>query len=70
MKKSLAVLALAASAASLALVSSSQAQTSRPWMNRTLSPDARAAMVVRQMTRDEKLSLVFGYFASNADHKK
>ena len=43
MKKSLAVLALAASAASLALVSSGQAQPSRPWMNRTLSPDARAA---------------------------
>jgi beta-glucosidase len=38
-------------------------------MNRSLSPDERAALVVREMTQDEKLSLVFGWFATNADWK-
>ncbi len=36
----------------------------KPWMNTTLSPDARAALIVREMTRDEKLTLVFGYFGT------
>jgi len=39
-------------------------------MNAALSPDARAAMLVKQMTRNEKLSLVFGYFATDFPTKK
>ena len=35
------------------------------WSNAALSPDARAAMLVREMTRDGKLTLVFGYFATD-----
>ena len=31
-----------------------------PWMDKTLSPDARAEMVLQQMTLDEKVSLVHG----------
>ena len=31
-----------------------------PWMNKDLSPDQRADMVVAQMTLDEKISLVHG----------
>jgi beta-glucosidase len=31
-----------------------------PWMDRTLTPDQRADLVVRQMTQDEKLQLVHG----------
>src|SRR5260370_39725758 len=31
-----------------------------PWMNRRLSPDARAALVVKEMTLDEKISLLNG----------
>ncbi len=31
-----------------------------PWMNASLSPDERAAMVVREMTLDEKISLLHG----------
>src|ERR1051326_8544462 len=31
-----------------------------PWMNPGLSPDQRAAMVVREMTMDEKISLLHG----------
>lgn len=31
-----------------------------PWMDRSLSPDTRADMVLAQMTLDEKISLVHG----------
>jgi|CZKY01.1.fsa_nt_gi beta-glucosidase len=31
-----------------------------PWMNASLSPDERAAMVVKEMTIDEKISLLHG----------
>src|SRR5579872_4296828 len=31
-----------------------------PWMNRTLSPDARADLVIAQMTLDDKILLVHG----------
>ena len=37
------------------------ASTRPPWMNPTLGPDSRAALVVQQMTRVEKLSMVFGW---------
>jgi beta-glucosidase len=33
---------------------------SRPWMNRSLSPDERADLVLKEMTLDEKLSLLHG----------
>src|SRR6476646_6740858 len=32
----------------------------QPWMNTKLSPDERAAMVVKEMTLDEKISLLHG----------
>ena len=32
----------------------------RPWMNTTLSPEARAELVLKQMTLDEKLALLHG----------
>ncbi len=31
-----------------------------PWMNKSLSPDQRAALVLKEMTLDEKLSLLHG----------
>src|SRR3974390_1068461 len=31
-----------------------------PWMNKSLSPDERAEMVLKQMTLDEKISLLHG----------
>ncbi len=34
--------------------------SSPPWMDRSLSPDQRADMVVKQMTLDEKIQLVHG----------
>jgi beta-glucosidase len=33
---------------------------SAPWMNRSLSPDDRAALVMKEMTLDEKISLLHG----------
>ncbi|CAN5417942.1 beta-glucosidase [soil metagenome] len=41
------------------------AVSAKPWMNTKLSPDQRADLVVAQMTQDEKLTLVFGFFGSN-----
>jgi len=35
-------------------------QSSQPWMNSKLSPDERAAMVLKEMTLDEKISLLHG----------
>ena len=39
----------------------SAALPDRPWLNRALSPEARARAAVAAMTLDEKLRLVFGY---------
>jgi beta-glucosidase len=61
-------IALAASAAMM--IPSAISAQMQPWQNRSLSPDERAAMIVRQMTQDEKLTLVFGYFASDWQGKK
>ena len=35
-------------------------QSSQPWMNSKLSPDERSAMVLKEMTLDEKISLLHG----------
>jgi beta-glucosidase len=45
-----------------ALLSSAGAQSgaAHPWMNTSLSPDERASMVVKEMTLDEKISLLHG----------
>jgi beta-glucosidase len=60
---------LAATVAGLAFTASASVQAqsagTQPWANRALSADQRAALVVQQMTREEKLGLVFGYFASD-----
>src|SRR5580704_9617581 len=36
-----------------------------PWMNPTLAPDARADLIEQEMTMDEKLQLVEGFYGSN-----
>src|SRR5438552_11581142 len=35
-------------------------KSSSPWMNTSLSPDERAALVVKEMTLDEKITLLHG----------
>jgi beta-glucosidase len=39
---------------------SNSSQANRPWMNTSLSPDERAAMVVKEMTLDEKIGMLHG----------
>jgi beta-glucosidase len=50
--------------ASVTMQSASQrtpkSRSSLPWMNTSLSPDERAAMVVKEMTLDEKITLLHG----------
>jgi beta-glucosidase len=45
---------------SLPSVVAQSAPASEPWMDTTLSPDARADLVIKQMTLDEKISLLHG----------
>ena len=45
---------------SLSAQSTPQENRSHPWMNTSLSPDERAAMVVKEMTLDEKITLLHG----------
>ena len=45
----------------VALSAGAQNQSSsRPWMNKSLSPDQRADLVIQQMTLDEKMNFVHG----------
>jgi beta-glucosidase len=53
------VFSLALSPAS-AQVASEHKTRSAPWMNSSLSPDERAALVLKEMTLDEKVSLLHG----------
>ena len=58
-------------AACLALLSlAARADDNRPWMNPALDADKRAQLVVAQMTRAEKQTLVFAFFATDAPWKK
>jgi len=45
--------------------SSARGDAARPWLDRRLTPDARADLVVRAMTQDEKLGLVHGAFGAS-----
>ena len=54
------VLLFVATIATLAAQQPAAKQPVGPWMNRDLSPDQRADLVIAQMTVDEKLSLVHG----------
>ena len=44
----------------LTLATAQSDAKAHPWMNHKLSPDERAAMVVKQMTLDEKITLLHG----------
>jgi beta-glucosidase len=62
------LLALALTSAAVGVTA--QPAANQPWLNPALSPDQRAQLAVEQMTQDEKLSLVFAYFASDWEGKK
>jgi len=55
-----AVLMIAATAQVSGQAKTDQSKTTAPWMNRNLSPDQRADLVIEQMTLDEKIQLVHG----------
>ena len=46
--------------ASFLPLATAQSNKSHPWMNTSLSPDERASMVVKEMTLDEKISMLHG----------
>ena len=46
------------------------APAAQPWMNARLSAGERAGLVVKEMTLDEKLKLVFGYLGGDMESKK
>jgi beta-glucosidase len=45
-----------------------QSGASRPWMNKSLSPDERADMVLKQLTLDEKIELLHGNGMAHTDN--
>jgi beta-glucosidase len=55
-----AVLSIAPFVPQRALAQKQPNTAQMPWMNKALSPDQRADMVVKQMTLDEKIQLVHG----------
>src|SRR6186997_1073622 len=69
--RNLAVLAAAASVLTMTIAMPSVAaqRDNRPWADRSLSPDARADLVLARMSREEKLRLVFGYFGTDFPSK-
>src|SRR5579863_4082386 len=48
------------------LSAAAQSLVAAPWMDRTLSPDARADLVQAEMSQAEELLLLKGYYGSNA----
>jgi beta-glucosidase len=46
------------------------ADASQPWLDAKLSPDARAEQLVKAMTLDEKIQVVFAYFSTEFSPKK
>lgn len=46
-----------------------QELASKPWMNTKLSAEERTQLVLKEMTVDEKLSLLMGYFGTDAPWK-
>ncbi len=58
--RTIAIILLLASAAYCQSSKASSSKPSFPWMNPNLSPDQRASMVMKEMTVDEKISLLHG----------
>jgi beta-glucosidase len=63
-------LSTAIAAAIPLLCHAADAPAARPWMDRSLSADQRATLVLKEMTQEEKLGWVYGYFGSNFAPKK
>ncbi|HEY0315638.1 MAG TPA: glycosyl hydrolase, partial [Sphingomonas sp.] len=53
----------------LSLSAPALAAAAKPWLDRTLAPEARATALVQQMTQDEKMQLVRSWFPPLATGK-
>ncbi|CUI05671.1 glycoside hydrolase family 3 C-terminal domain-containing protein [Massilia antarctica] len=62
--------ALAVAIAAALPLMAGAAEAPMPWMNRALSADQRATLVLKEMTQEEKLQWVYGYFGSDFAPKK
>lgn len=69
-KRAFAVAVTAALLASAGAPIAAAPKKAKPTRAVPASPDSRAAALVRRMTRDEKLILVFGYFGTDNAEKK
>jgi beta-glucosidase len=72
LKRALLGAAALLSLASAATIQAADAQptpSARPWMNPALSADQRADLLIHAMTLPEKLTLVYGYFGTDASWK-
>lgn len=77
--KKLSLIAMGCALAGSALTAMAQAQAQavpsrqelagKPWMNTKLSAQERTQLVLKEMTMDEKLSLLMGYFGTDAPWK-
>jgi beta-glucosidase len=64
------IISTAAACANSAEQSSAKtAETPRPWMKSSLTADQRADLILKEMTQDEKLKLVFGHFGTDMPWK-
>lgn len=50
-------------------VKKNHVEAPQAWMNKKLTPEQRTDLVLKEMTMDEKLTLVFGYFGTDAPWK-
>jgi beta-glucosidase len=66
----LAGTALATTASGVLPAQAQQAPAKHAWADRALDAQKRVALLLPQMTRDEKLTLVFGYFATDFPPRK
>lgn len=63
-------ISLLSAAVAMCCGSALAASDAKPWMNTRLGAAERADLVIREMTMDEKLKLVFGYFGMDQEAKK
>ncbi len=63
-------ISLLSAAVAMCCGSALAASDAKPWMNTQLGAAERADLVIKEMTMDEKLKLVFGYFGMDQEAKK
>ena len=62
-------LTLAVALLAAPLMADQAKNSDQPWMNKKLDPAVRTALVLKEMTMDEKLNLTMGYFGTDSPWK-